>query len=414
MFDTDPAPVIRPAVLSADFRRATFGGPRRNSAPCPWVKVAIRSIPLRGVPHLQFSYFDERKNVTRNIPLTDASPALDELIAWAFGNIHITTAAEEIDLQISKKGKVLVRTKPVAVPTEVPIAHNRTKDHPLPEGKADRLLEVMGVMSAGGQVRATMRAKFTQINEFLRQLRHTLETAELLGLDRPLEILDCGCGSSHLTLAAHHYLNEILGVPARLIGVDVNQEVIRKSAAKAGKLGAAINFQVNPIAAAEAKPDVVLALHACDTATDDAIARAVLSGAKVLLCVPCCHHHLNTQLKANGPAEVLRPLLRHGLLLQRSADLLTDALRALLLRIQGYKTDVVEFVGSEHTARNLMIRAVKGEAPNDPRFVREYRELKSFLGVEPYLEAMIPVSRSAGELIAPIAVEESGAYPTES
>jgi SAM-dependent methyltransferase len=259
-----------------------------------------------------------------------------------------------------------------------------------------------------------MRAKFSQINEFLRQLRHTLETAELLGLDRPLEILDCGCGSSHLTLAAHHYLNEILGVPARLIGVDVNQEVIRKSAAKAGKLGAAINFQVNPIAAAEAKPDVVLALHACDTATDDAIARAVLSGAKVLLCVPCCHHHLNTQLKANGPAEVLRPLLRHGLLLQRSADLLTDALRALLLRIQGYKTDVVEFVGSEHTARNLMIRAVKGEAPNDPRFVREYRELKSFLGVEPYLEAMIPVSRSAGELIAPIAVEESGAYPTES
>jgi Methyltransferase domain len=133
----------------------------------------------------------------------------------------------------------------------------------------------------------------------------------------------------------------------------------------------------------------VLALHACDTATDDAIARAINGGAKVLLCVPCCHHHLNAQLKATGPAEVLRPLLRHGLMLQRSADLLTDAIRALLLRVAGYKTDVVEFVGSEHTPRNLMIRAVKAEPPGDPRFVREYQELKAFLGVEPYLGGLL-------------------------
>ena len=209
-------------------------------------------------------------------------------------------------------------------------------------------------------------------------------------LDRPLELLDCGCGSSHLTLAAHHYLNEVLGIPAHLIGVDVNEEVIRKSAAKAGKLGAAgVNFQVNQIAAAAGKPDVVLALHACDTATDDAIARAITSNAKVLLSAPCCHHHLNAQLKPAGEAEVLRPLLRHGLLLQRAADLFTDAFRALALRIAGYKTDVVEFVGSEHTPRNLLLRAVRTEPPGDERFVREYGELKRFLGVEPYLEGVL-------------------------
>ncbi len=393
--DTDPAAVIRAAVLSDTFRRATFGGPRRTPfgtgglVPCPWVRVTVRAILLRGEPHLQFSYFDDRKDVTRNVRTAAAGPPLDDLIGWSFGNAHLTTAADETDLQISKKGKVLVRTKQVATADETPAAHNRVKDQPLPEGKADRLLEVMGVMTAGGQVKPTMRAKFTQINEFLRHLTHALDAAELRQLPRPLELLDCGCGSSHLTLAAHHYLNDVLGVPAKLIGVDVNEEVIRKSVAKAGKLGANVNFEVTRIAAASASPDVVLALHACDTATDDAIARAVTGGAKVLLCVPCCHHHLNAQLKPAGPAEVLRPLLRHGLMLQRSADLFTDALRAQLLRVAGYKTDVVEFVGSEHTPRNLMIRAVKGEPAGDERFVREYRELKQFLGVEPYMEGLL-------------------------
>jgi len=393
MFDTDPAPVIRPAILSDGFRKGTFGGPRRNSIPCPWVRVAVRSIPLRGEPHLQFSYFDERKHITRNVRVADAERVVDELIGWAFSAVHLSTATEETDLQLSKKGKVLVRTKPVAEPTDAPAAHNRVKDQPLPEGKADRLLEVMGVMSAGGQVKPSMRAKFTQINEFLKHLQHALGAAGLLELDRPLELLDCGCGSAYLTLAAHHFLNHVLGVPARLIGVDVNEEVIRKSVAKAGKLAAVgLNFEVNKIATADAKADVVLALHACDTATDDAIARAVNGNAKVLLCVPCCHHHLNAQLRPVGPSEVLRPLFRHGLMLQRSADLFTDAIRSLLLRVAGYKTDVVEFVGTEHTPRNLMIRAVKSEPPGDPRFVREYQELKAFLGVEPYLEKLVPLS----------------------
>jgi SAM-dependent methyltransferase len=289
-----------------------------------------------------------------------------------------------------------VNRKPAAAPSADPAAHNRVKGQPLPEGKADRLLEVMGVMTAGGQVKPSMRAKFTQINEFLRHLSHSLDAGGLRQLDRPLELLDCGCGSAYLTLAAHHYLNDVLGIPARLIGVDVNEEVIRKSVAKADRLGARVNFAASPIASAEAKPDVVLALHACDTATDDAIARAVRSNAKVLLCVPCCHHHLNAQLKPAGEAEVLRPLLRHGLMLQRAADLFTDAFRALALRVAGYKADVVEFVGTEHTPRNLMIRAVKTEPPGDGRFVREYDELKRFLGVTPYLDSLVHPGGHAG------------------
>ncbi len=386
---TDPAVAVRDTVLAPGFRRATFGGPRRSVEPCPWLRAEVRAVVLRDVPHLQFNLFDGRKTLTRNYAVPAAGPPLDELVAFAFSGVHLSTDAEEIDLRVSKKGKVLLSRKQAAWERAAPAAHNRTKDQPLPEGKADHLLEVMGVMARGGQVKPTMRAKFTQINEFLRHLTFALDGAGLNALGRPLELLDAGCGSAYLTLAAHHYLNSVLGVPAKLIGVDVNEEVIRKSTAKAEKLGAAVNFATSSIAAADVKPDVVLALHACDTATDDAIARAIRSDAKMLLCAPCCHHHLNAQLKASGPAEVLRPLLRHGLLLQRQADLATDAIRALVLRIAGYRTDVVEFVGSEHTPRNLLIRAVKVEPPGNEQFVREYRELTAFLGVTPYLEGLV-------------------------
>ena len=146
-----------------------------------------------------------------------------------------------------------------AGPTPLP-AHNRAKDLPLPEGRADRVLEVMGIMTQEGRVRPTMRAKFTQINEFLSHLRHGLEDAELRSIDRPIEILDCGCGSSYLTFAAHYYLNDILGVPARLVGVDVNDELIRKSSERSTQLGAAdLSFTCDRIRKIEASPDVVLA-----------------------------------------------------------------------------------------------------------------------------------------------------------
>jgi SAM-dependent methyltransferase len=378
------------AVLGPGFRRATFGGVTRSEMRTPWVRVVVRPVELRGEPHRQFSYFDARKDTTRNYPVGEADTPLDELLALRFSGIHVTTDSEEIDVRTTKKGKVLVGRRKIASGAAEPEPHNRVKDVPLPEGKADRLLEVMGVASADGRVRPTMRAKFTQINEFLKQLRHALAAAELGSLGRPLEILDCGCGSSYLTLAAHHYLNDVLGVPAHLLGIDVNEEVIRKSVERSERLAAGgLSFACGRIGGVEARPDIVLALHACDTATDDAIAQAVRGEAKLLLSVPCCHHALNRELRPDGPAEVLRPLLRHGILRERTADLVTDAFRALALRIVGYRTDVVEFVSTEHTARNLMIRAVRGLPPGDPAHAAEYREMKRFWGVTPYIETAL-------------------------
>jgi SAM-dependent methyltransferase len=389
---------VTDAVLGPGFRRATFAGPKRGT-PVPWVRVGVRPLSLRGDRHLQFTYFDGKKTVTKNHRPADAAPPLDELLAAGFAGIHLSTRAEEVDVRTTKKGKVVVGRRAADAADEPAADHNRVKDAPLPEGRADRVLEVMGVLTATGRVRPTMRAKFTQINEFLKHLRHGLADAGLTDTGRELAILDCGCGSSYLTLAAHHYLNDVLKVPARLLGVDVNDEAIRKSTARAETLGAGtLAFACGKIGAIDAPADIVLALHACDTATDDALAQAVRSDAKLILCAPCCHRHLNGQLRPDGPAGVLRPVLRHGILRERTADLVTDAFRALALRVMGYKTEVVEFVSPDHTARNLLIRAVRGTPVGEPAFLDEYRELKRFWTATPAIEAALgePFRRLVG------------------
>jgi len=382
--------LITTTVRGDDFCRATFAGPKRGDAPFPWVRVTLRPVELRGGPHLQFTYFDGKKTVTHNFIGQAIAVPLDELLNAGFGGIHLGMRTEEIDIRTTKKGKVFVGRKPLETPLTVNASHNRVKDVPLPEGRENRLLETMGILKQGGQVRPTMRAKYTQINEFLRQIEYVVEEAKLRDLGRPLTILDCGCGSSYLTLAAHHYMNDILGLPATILGVDVNEEVIRKSVAKAERWGAnGLTFECGRIGNIETKADIVLALHACDTATDDAIAQAIRHEARVLLSVPCCHHHLNAQLRAQGAAEVLRPLLRHGILHERTADLVTDAFRASALRIMGYRTDVLEFISVEHTARNLMIRAIKGAPVGEVSLVNEYADLRRFWGVKPHIETAL-------------------------
>jgi methyltransferase family protein len=351
--------LVNSTVLGPDFRRATFGGVTR-SAPSPWRRVVVRPVELRGELFLQFSYFDGKKNITKNYRPAEAGRPLAELLGLGFSGIHLSVSTQEIDIRTTKKGKVLVGRRTVASDAESE-PHNRAKDLPLPEGRADRLLEVMGIMTPDGRVRASMRAKYSQINEFLKHLTHVMDEAGLRSAGRELET-----------------------------GVDVNEEVIRKSLERSERLGAErIAFECSRIRGIQARPDIVLALHACDTASDEAIAQAIRSEAKLLLCVPCCHHSLNAAIRAEGPAEVLRPLFRHGILRERAADLVTDSFRALALRIMGYRTDVVEFVSIEHTARNLMIRAVRGLPVGSPEFVREYLEMKSFWRVTPFIEVAL-------------------------
>lgn len=378
--------LLKEAICGPDFARATFAGAARGAS-TEWVRVVVRPVEVRGAPHVQFAYHGAKKVLAKNFEPGAIDDPLEELLLIGFAGVHVSSRTEELDVRTSRKGKVHVGRSRAQTSAPADTGHNRWKDVPLPEGRASHLLEVLGISTADGTVRPTMRAKFTQINEFLKHLSHALDDTDLARLNRPVELLDCGCGLSYLTLAAHHYLNDVRGVPARVVGVDVNDELIRKSAERAERAAAGnVEFACRRIGTADVPADVVIALHACDTATDDAIAQAVRSEARLLLCVPCCHHDLNRALGASAGDGVLRPVLRHGILLQRTADLVTDAFRALALRVCGYRTDVVEFVATEHTPRNLMIRAVRGAPAGDAPHVAEYQEMKRFWRVTPYIE----------------------------
>jgi len=384
--------LLTQAVLDQDdFVRLTMKGIVRGPA-APWHKIVIRPIELRGRRQLQFSYFDAKHDISKNYYGPEARARLADALDIPYSSIVLQTTGEDVQIQLTKKGKTIVHRHRHADPAVAPapdLAHNHAKALPIPADRPDAFLQAIGIMNEHGQVRPNMQGKFAQINEFLKLIE---ATGELERFERsPIDVLDCGCGSSYLTFAIYHYLNDIRGIPARLVGVDTNAELIEKCAAQATRLEYGdLCFQNTPIIAfqPERAPDLVIALHACDTATDEAIAQAIRAESHMLVCAPCCHHDLNEQLSLDS-GGAFRPVLRHGILKQRMADILTDAFRALALRIMGYRTDVIEFVASEHTAKNLMIRAVKATSPGDPQFVREYNELKQFWAVTPYIERLL-------------------------
>lgn len=238
--------------------------------------------------------------------------------------------------------------------------------------------------------------KYLQVEEFLRLLAPTLKSAIEVGQihtpseDRPLSIVDLGCGHAYLTFAAHQYLRAI-GIPVVVTGIDQRTESRDRNNEIAKKLGltSTIDFRAEEISKTTAhSADVAIALHACDTATDDAIAWAVKADAKFLLIAPCCHHDLQQQMDASP--EPWGGLTKFGLMKERLADLLTDTLRAQILRIVGYRVEIIEFIGGEHTPRNLMIRAVKTEALPDSIDIARYREICTQWGIKPALESKLP------------------------
>jgi SAM-dependent methyltransferase len=209
----------------------------------------------------------------------------------------------------------------------------------------------------------------------------------LADLPTPIRLVDCGCGSADLTFAVYHYLNHVLRHPAQAVGVDVKADLIAKHNAISAELGwDDLRFEVSRIIdyVPGEPPDIVIALHACDTATDEALAQAVKWGARMIFSAPCCHHDLQVQISAQPMPPAFRPVLRHGILKERIGDVLTDALRAQILRIVGYRTDVVEFISPEHTDKNLMIRAVSSTGRGDVQMlIDEYRDLVDLWQVQP-------------------------------
>jgi len=390
---------VRRRVLDpTSFVELVLKGPVREPS-VPWRRVTVRPVEIKRRRSLQFSWWDGKRDVTKNHSGPEAEVRLDEALAIPFSSVVLKSADGDLDVRVTKKGKVLVQASPAKGERRAaPLEHDRPKHMPLLAGADDSFLLATGIVDERGLVRPRMHAKYTQVNEFIQLLEHTGE----LDYDpsRPLRIVDCGCGSAYLTFATYHYLNHVRNIPAAAVGIDVNGPLLEKCARQRDDLGyEGVHFERSAILeyAPSDPPDIVIALHACDTATDEALAQGVRWGARVILAAPCCHHDLNRQLDVRGP---FGPVLRHGVLKQRTADILTDSFRASILRILGYRTDVIEFVSTEHTAKNLMIRAVKTEKGAtqsvERRLAEEYRALKEYWEVEPWLERLL------GEELAPL------------
>jgi SAM-dependent methyltransferase len=372
--------------------RALATGRRRGQRP-PWRRVELRYVDLKAGRHLQVTRYDETQAHVSNH--RDAAEVLDELLAEPFGNWHVDTVSQTLQLRVTKSGEAVVGLQARAATDAPERGHDRAKARLLPED--DPVLVELGISDREGRVKPSRRAKYRQVEEFLRELQAATDDAIASGrlhptAEEPLRIVDLGCGNAYLTFAAHGWLSRVRGLPVRVVGVDVKEQSRRHNTEVARRLGVEdeVTFVVGGIDDVELAddPQVVLALHACDTATDDALARAVGWHAPLVLAAPCCHKDVSRQLREHPAPEPYALLTRDGILRERFADTLTDALRAALLRTRGYRVEVVEFVGSEHTPRNTLIRAVATGGSAD-RAEQEYDELTRTWQVRPKLADLL-------------------------
>lgn len=387
---------IKQAILDeSTFVRAVFTGQRRGAEAMRWTRFTLRPVMLKSGRHLQFAFFDAKQNFTYNYAGDELLQQLDALFALPFQNFHLTTTQEVVQARYSKKGKLLIHrasAKGDPLPPEY-FVHDRTKRLLMPVDEASLpYLRAVGIAAPDGAIKADMRHKYKQINKFLELVEDAGGFKAIAPQDTHARVLDAGCGSAYLTFAVYHYLNHIKGIPSHLIGIDINGHLVGQHAAKARTLDwPHMTFEKSAIIdyTPPHPPHMVIALHACDTATDEAIAQGIAWGSDVIICAPCCHHNLQEQLARHEPPPAFTALMRHGIMSERLGDLLTDTFRALILRIMGYKADVVQFIEAEHTPKNLMIRAIKGTPTFEARYLEEYREMKRFWSVTPYLEMLL-------------------------
>jgi SAM-dependent methyltransferase len=378
--------------------RAVASGRQKGTRP-GWRRVELRYVDLAAGRHLQVTAYDETQAHTTNHLAGDAArEAVDGLLDEPFGNWHVDTTTETHQVRVTKKLEAVVHTsdRQQTDADDVDRGHDRDKMRLLPED--DPVFVALGLSDASGRMKPSRQSKYRQVEEFLRILDASVSDAIRRGhlrrptADDPLRITDLGCGNAYLTFAAHRFLTHERGLPVRMTGVDVREQSRAHNTEVAQGLGIDAEFVVGTIgdAVVDPAPEVVLALHACDTATDDALARAVAWESPLVLAAPCCHHDIAAQLRAAETPTPYAMLTRHGILRERFADTLTDALRASLLRLSGYRVDVMQFVGSEHTPRNTLLRAVRtGGAVKGGGLRKEYAELVTTWGVQPRLGVLL-------------------------
>jgi protein-tyrosine-phosphatase len=368
--------------------RIVLSGRRRNMQ-TPAERIDIRPVKIKEDIQIQVSHSDGRQMTTKNYISSDFD--LLKLLDSGYANVLLEKVDGSISLRITKKGEPLVHRAKGSFVQD--LSHDRSKVRLL--DPSDSFLKEVGISDSSGAIKASKQDKYRQVEEFLRLLVPTLNSAIEAGHidkptgDKPLTIVDLGCGHAYLTFAAHQYL-WAEGIPVKVVGIDVRTASRDRNNEIAKKLGIqeSIEFRAEEISETTLQSaDVAIALHACDTATDDAIAWAINCGAKLALIAPCCHHDIQAQM--HEAPEPWSMLTRNGIMKERLGDLITDALRMQILKLRGYRVEAIEFIGGEHTPRNLMIRAVKTGAVADPAEKARYDEMLALWKVKPALAPLI-------------------------
>ena len=403
---------IRARVLGEGFMKIVQTV-RRNGKT---FKIALRPVEIGGEKKFQAEMTDDGQVQVKNLTANAAAEGLEEIIAQRGAReMHLMTAKGDLHMRVTKKGHVMV-TRSVEMDRVVTVKpHDRVKNLPLTAFDSAALLKTIGLADGSGQIRASMRGKYDQVDEFLKVVKETVgEFKPVPGSPTnpntqtpkhrdTFTVVDCGCGKAYLTISLYFYLTEVLGYPeVRVIGIDRREDVITSAKKMAARLDVAdkVMFVESDLESLESleqlgagEVSMVVSLHACDTATDEALARGVEWKARYILSAPCCQHELQKVIGSGTEAAPYRGtfdgLMRQSILRERLCDILTDSFRALILRILGYKTQVIEFVSSEATARNILLKCEWGVKPGQPGPVGEYLNLRDYWKVTPWLESRL-------------------------
>ena len=364
-------------IKSEQFVRAVLSGRRRNMQ-SEYERVDIKPVLIKDEIKWQIVSNDGKKDITKNVA---ADFNFIDLLSSGYANLQVDTQSESYQVRISKKDEALVSTSKVKLDRE--LSHDRQKQRILPE--SNQVFKALEMSDLLGRIKPSKMDKYKQVDEFLRLISQTLAT-DLTNQDQ-ISVVDLGCGHAYLTFAVQEFLKDkyqkvsILGVDERADSKEHNEKIAGKLRVEAKFIAAKIADTPNQAV------DIAIALHACDTATDDALYWAVKNNAKVIMAAPCCMHELQTQIK-EAP-EPWGLLTKYGLVKERLVDLITDSLRAQVLKLLGYRVDIVEFIGGEHTARNILIRAVKTDAQAAGIEKLRYEQMLTQWQIKPYLATLL-------------------------
>lgn len=352
-------------------------------------KVKLRPVVLKGQLWIQETQYVGNKVLHKNLEIEEAKKRIFSFLENDFKQGLIQKETEECTILISKKGKATVKRKKKTTTAKADLSHNRQKKYILNEGENIPFLIDLGIMNLEGKVVKAKYDKFRQINKYLEFIKDIIPR---LPKEGAIRIIDFGCGKSYLTFAMYYYLHDMEKLPIEVIGLDLKEDVIQYCNELTKRYGFEhLHFEMGDIAKFEGadKVDMVVTLHACDTATDYAIKKAVQWGAEVILTVPCCQHEVNKQISS----DYLQPVLKYGLLKERMSALLTDAIRANMLESLGYEVQVLEFIDMEHTPKNILIRATKMKGMRPKKALADRESVEQFtkeLGVCTTLQQLFP------------------------